>query len=105
MSRGRHCLWRALYSRCFPPAIKLTGCDIPELRLCDQFVRPLKSRTRGRAIAHGTPLPSTPRPSTSPTWPCWSNRFFLSGGCYANRPSSCIAACWLSSETRKCVAA
>ena len=30
---------------------------------------------------------------TSPTWPSWSSHCSLSGGRYANRPSSCIAVC------------
>ena len=39
----------------------------------------------------------------SPTWPCWSSRCSLSGGCCANRWSSCIAACWPSSGMMRCV--
>ena len=40
-----------------------------------------------------------------PTWPCWSNRCSLSGGCFASRSSSCIAACWPSSGTMRCAGA
>jgi transposase len=35
----------------------------------------------------------------------WSNRCSLSGGCYANRSSSCIAACWPSSGMMRCAGA
>ena len=42
---------------------------------------------------------------TSPTWRHWSNRCSLSGGCSANRSSSCIAACWPSSGMMRCVGA
>jgi len=41
----------------------------------------------------------------SPTWRHWSSRCSLSGGCYANRWSSCIAACWPSSGMMRCVGA
>ena len=40
-----------------------------------------------------------------PTWRCWSNRCSLSGGCCANRSSSCIAACWPSCGTMMCAGA
>jgi transposase len=42
---------------------------------------------------------------TSPTWRHWSNRCSLSGGCYANRSSSCIAVCWPSSGMMTCAGA
>jgi hypothetical protein len=42
---------------------------------------------------------------TCPTWPFWSNRCSLSGGCFANRSASCIAACWPSCGTMMCAGA
>ena len=42
---------------------------------------------------------------TSPTWPFWSNRCSLSGGCCASRSAFCTAACWPSFGTMKCVGA
>jgi transposase len=42
---------------------------------------------------------------TSPTWQSWSSRCWLSGGCFASSPASCIAACWLSSGMMMCVGA
>jgi len=42
---------------------------------------------------------------TSRTWRCWLNRCSLSGGCCANRSSSCIAACWPSSGMMRCAGA
>ena len=41
----------------------------------------------------------------SPTWRFWSNRCSLSGGCYGNRSSSYIAACWPSSAMTRCASA
>ena len=35
----------------------------------------------------------------------WSNRCWSSGGCFANRSSSCIAACWPSCGTMRCAGA
>src|SRR5438046_2826020 len=35
----------------------------------------------------------------SPSWPYWSSRCSLFGGCFVNRSASCIAACWLSCGT------
>ena len=35
----------------------------------------------------------------------WSNRCSLSGGYFANRSSSCIAACWPSCGTMRCAGA
>ena len=35
----------------------------------------------------------------------WSNRCSLSGGCFGNRSSSCIAACWPSSGMTRCAGA
>ena len=40
-----------------------------------------------------------------PTWPCWSNRCWSSGGRFASSSSSCIAACWPSFGTMKCAVA
>ena len=40
-----------------------------------------------------------------PIWRFWWNRCSLSGGCYANRLSSCIVACWPSSEMMRCAGA
>src|SRR6266566_1528999 len=42
---------------------------------------------------------------TCPSWRSWSNHCSLSGGCSANRSSSCIVACWPSSGTMRCVGA
>ena len=42
---------------------------------------------------------------TSPTWRRWSSRCSLSGGRFANRSSSCIAACWPSSGMMRCAGA
>ena len=42
---------------------------------------------------------------TSPTWRRWSNHYSLSGGCYANRSSSCIDACWPSFGMMRCAGA
>ena len=42
---------------------------------------------------------------TSPTWLSWSNHCSLSGGCYANRSSSCIAVCWPLSGAMRCAGA
>ena len=42
---------------------------------------------------------------TSPTWLSWSNHCSLSGGCYANRSSSCIAVCWPLSGMMRCAGA
>ena len=36
---------------------------------------------------------------TSSSWPYWSSRCSLSGGCFVNRSASCIAACGLSCGT------
>ena len=41
----------------------------------------------------------------SPTWSCWSNRCSLSGGRFASRSASCIAACWPSCGTMMCAGA
>ena len=35
----------------------------------------------------------------------WSNHCSLSGGCYANRSSSCIAVCWPLSGMMRCAGA
>ena len=40
-----------------------------------------------------------------PTWRFWSNRCSLSGGCYGNRSSSCIAAYWPWSAMTRCASA
>ena len=40
-----------------------------------------------------------------PTWPSSSNHCSLCGGRYANRSSSCIAACWRSCGTMRCAGA
>ena len=37
--------------------------------------------------------PSRSWSRVSPTWPAWSNRCSLSGGCYVNRSPCCIAVC------------
>jgi len=42
---------------------------------------------------------------TCPTWRFWSNRCWLSDGCFASNSASCIAACWPSSGTMPCVGA
>src|SRR5262245_13422977 len=42
---------------------------------------------------------------TSPTWWPWSNRCSLSGGSSGSRSSFCIAACWPSCGTMRCVGA
>ena len=40
-----------------------------------------------------------------PTWPRWSPPCSLSAGCFVNRSSFCIAACWPSSGTMMCAGA
>src|SRR4051794_19097714 len=42
---------------------------------------------------------------TSPTWRRWSNHYSLSGGCYANRLSSCIDPFWPSFGVMRCAGA
>ena len=42
---------------------------------------------------------------TFPTWPSWSNRCWLSGGCFASSSSSCIVVCWPSCGTMRCAGA
>jgi hypothetical protein len=42
---------------------------------------------------------------TSPIWSYWSNRCSLSGGCFTNSSTSCIAACWPSFAMMTCVGA
>ena len=37
------------------------------------------------------------------TWSTWSSRCSLSGGCCVNSLPFCIAACWQSSKTMRCV--
>ena len=40
-----------------------------------------------------------------PTWPLWSNRCSLSGGCFANSSAFCTVACWPSFGTMPCAGA
>jgi hypothetical protein len=49
----------------------------------------------------GSRLASRSLSRLSPIWWCWWNRCSSCGGHYANRSSSCTAACWPSCETTR----